>query len=291
MSVSGQQSLRKNWFRFASIIAKRLFDDVVPWWQQHSLDREHGGYFSCLERDGRPWSTDKFMWMTGREIWMFSHLYNRCRQDPAWLDVARLGRLPCQTRLPARGQNVLPARGRRPAAGQGAEHLHRGLRGDRLGRVEPGRRRRDALDAGDGDVRFPGAPLRPAVDTPLLGYPIEAQFHLHAHDMCRITVAAVFNEIRPDPRFEADLMLSAESIVKKHWKPKSVGAAGDAAPDGAVMLDLPEGRMFHPGHAIESAWMLTGDRPKTRRPEILPAPRSRSCWRPWNKVGTRSTAA
>ena len=34
-------------------------------------------------------------------------------------------------------------------------------------------------------------------DTALLGYPIDAQFHLHAHDMCRITVAWVFNEIRP----------------------------------------------------------------------------------------------
>ena len=27
-----------------------------------------------------------------------------------------------------------------------------------------------------------------AEDTPLLGYPIDAEFHLHAHDMCRITV-------------------------------------------------------------------------------------------------------
>ena len=27
-----------------------LFDDVVPWWMQHSLDREHGGYYSLLER-------------------------------------------------------------------------------------------------------------------------------------------------------------------------------------------------------------------------------------------------
>jgi hypothetical protein len=30
----------------------------------------------------------------------------------------------------------------------------------------------------------------------------------------------------------------------------------NVAPDGLPLLDLPEGRMFHPGHAIESAWML-----------------------------------
>jgi len=26
--------------------------------------------------------------------------------------------------------------------------------------------------------------------------------------------------------------------------------------DGTPLLDIPEGRMFHPGHAIESAWMM-----------------------------------
>ena len=68
-----------------------LFDDVVPWWQKHSLDREYGGYYSLLERDGRPWATDKYMWMNGREIWMFSHLYNHHRRILLWLEAARLG--------------------------------------------------------------------------------------------------------------------------------------------------------------------------------------------------------
>jgi mannose/cellobiose epimerase-like protein (N-acyl-D-glucosamine 2-epimerase family) len=68
-----------------------LFEDVVPWWEKHSFDRECGGYYSCLDCDGRPWSTDKYMWMTGREIWMFSHLYNCHKKNPAWLNAARLG--------------------------------------------------------------------------------------------------------------------------------------------------------------------------------------------------------
>jgi len=68
-----------------------LFDDVVPWWMEHSLDREHGGYYSLLERDGRPWATDKYMWMNGRQVWMLSHLVNTHEQKPEWLDAARLG--------------------------------------------------------------------------------------------------------------------------------------------------------------------------------------------------------
>ena len=34
-----------------------MFDDVMPWWMEHSLDRENGGYYSHLERDGTPFTT------------------------------------------------------------------------------------------------------------------------------------------------------------------------------------------------------------------------------------------
>jgi N-acylglucosamine 2-epimerase len=66
----------------------------------------------------------------------------------------------------------------------------------------------------------------------------------------------VFNEIRRDSRFEADLTLSARSILDRHWKPEMPALLENVAMDGSAMLDLPEGRMFHPGHAVESAWML-----------------------------------
>ena len=68
-----------------------LFNSVVPFWERHSADREQGGYFSCLDRDGAVFDTDKFLWMQGRELWGFSHLYRRVGPEPRWLDMARLG--------------------------------------------------------------------------------------------------------------------------------------------------------------------------------------------------------
>ncbi len=50
---------------------RALFDNFVPWWERYSIDRECGGYYSCLERDGRLYSGDKFTWMTCRQAWMF----------------------------------------------------------------------------------------------------------------------------------------------------------------------------------------------------------------------------
>jgi len=234
-----------------------LFDDVVPWWMSHSLDRECGGYYSLLERDGRPWATDKYMWMNGRQVWLLSHLYNAYEQNPEWLDAARLGAEfmfrhafkddgKMHFRLSREGQSrseVLSLYTEVFGAIALAEYSR--ASGDKSCWAR-------AVGMYDSLMLRLGQPS----DTALLGYPIHAKFHLHAHDMCRITVAWVFNEIRPDPRFEEDLTRSVDSILARHWKPDMRALLENVAMDGSPMLDLPEGRMFHPGHAIESAWML-----------------------------------
>jgi N-acylglucosamine 2-epimerase len=94
------------------------------------------------------------------------------------------------------------------------------------------------------------------VNTPLLGYPLRRQFHLHAHDMIRLTVASALKEISPDPRWEEDLTRSAESVIGQHWQPDLGVLLENIGADGRPCLDLAEGRMVNPGHAIETAWML-----------------------------------
>jgi N-acylglucosamine 2-epimerase len=68
-----------------------LLGDVIPFWEKHSLDTAHGGYFTCLERDGSVFDTDKFIWLQARQVWMFSMLYNRLDKRPRWLEIARHG--------------------------------------------------------------------------------------------------------------------------------------------------------------------------------------------------------
>ena len=68
-----------------------LLDQVVPFWLNHSQDKEFGGYFTCLERDGTVFDTDKFVWLQGREVWMFSVLYNKVEKKQEWLDCAIQG--------------------------------------------------------------------------------------------------------------------------------------------------------------------------------------------------------
>lgn len=70
---------------------RELLDKVIPFWLTHSQDKEYGGYFTCLERDGHVFDTDKFVWMQGREVWMFATLYNKVERRQEWLDCATQG--------------------------------------------------------------------------------------------------------------------------------------------------------------------------------------------------------
>ncbi|MCY4020279.1 MAG: AGE family epimerase/isomerase [Chloroflexi bacterium] len=71
------------------IYRRELFDSVIPFWLDHSLDHQGGGQFNSLDRDGSVFDTDKSMWLQGRALWMFAKLYNEVERRPEWLDAAR----------------------------------------------------------------------------------------------------------------------------------------------------------------------------------------------------------
>ena len=68
-----------------------LLQNVIPFWLEKSQDKEYGGYFTCLDRQGNVFDTDKFIWLQGREVWLFAMLYNRVEKQQEWLDCAIQG--------------------------------------------------------------------------------------------------------------------------------------------------------------------------------------------------------
>lgn len=77
--------------QLASRYEKELRENCLLFWLEKSQDKEYGGYFSCLDRDGSVYDTDKFIWLQGREVWMFSMLYNNLEKNPEWLACAVQG--------------------------------------------------------------------------------------------------------------------------------------------------------------------------------------------------------
>ncbi|NGM60791.1 AGE family epimerase/isomerase [Sphingobacterium sp. SGG-5] len=76
---------------FVERYKKELLENVMPFWEKHSIDKEYGGFFTCLDRDGTVFDTDKFMWLQGRQIWTASMLYDQVEQRDAWKEMAEQG--------------------------------------------------------------------------------------------------------------------------------------------------------------------------------------------------------
>jgi N-acylglucosamine 2-epimerase len=68
-----------------------LLNNILPFWLENSKDEINGGYFTCLDRKGKVFDTDKFVWLQGREVWCFSYMYHHVEQKQAWLEMAKHG--------------------------------------------------------------------------------------------------------------------------------------------------------------------------------------------------------
>jgi N-acylglucosamine 2-epimerase len=75
----------------ANLYRDTLLNDVIPFWSKYSIDWEQGGYFTCLDRAGQVYDTDKFIWLQNRQVWIFSMLCERVEKKEDWLKIAKNG--------------------------------------------------------------------------------------------------------------------------------------------------------------------------------------------------------
>ena len=66
-----------------------LFVRLLPFWERHGIDHEHGGVMHGLDYDGTVINSNKLSWFQGRAVWVYSFLYNHFGKNPAHLEIAR----------------------------------------------------------------------------------------------------------------------------------------------------------------------------------------------------------
>ena len=76
---------------FATLYLKELTREVVPFWEKYSIDREKGGYFTCIDDQHKVFDTDKFVWLQARQVWTFATLYDHFEKKQTWFEIARSG--------------------------------------------------------------------------------------------------------------------------------------------------------------------------------------------------------
>ena len=64
-------------------------DRCVNFWLKNGIDPVNGGVYTCLDREGRVFSTDKSVWMQGRCGWVFAWLCRLYGVREEWLAASK----------------------------------------------------------------------------------------------------------------------------------------------------------------------------------------------------------
>ena len=247
----------KDFGKLADKYRKELYDNVLPFWLEKSQDKEFGGYFSCLNRDGSVFDTDKFIWLQGREVWMFAMLCNSLEKRPEWLECAEQGaeflkhhghdgNYDFYFSVTREGKPIIQPYNifsntfacmafAQLAKATGKEEYAEIAKKTFMRILE-----RQSNPKGQWNKAYPGT--RPMKDFAL--------------PMIICNMALEVEDIIDDPALiEAAIDRSVHEIVDVFWKPELGVILENLAPDGS-MVDCFEGRKVNPGHDLEAMWFL-----------------------------------
>jgi N-acylglucosamine 2-epimerase len=233
-----------------------LLEDVIPFWERHSLDREYGGYFTCLERDGSVFDTGKFVWLQARQVWTFAMLYNRLEKRPTWLDIA------------CHGADFLRAHGT-DAAGNWYFALDRAgnplvqpynIFSDCFAAMAFGQLALATNDQADADLALrtyhnilrrrdnPKGPYNKLVPgaRPLKGFALPMI-------LCNLTLE--LEALLPPDEVERTIAECVHEVMDVFLDAESGLIFENVAPDG-THVDSFEGRLLNPGHGLEAMWFI-----------------------------------
>ncbi|NJN17929.1 MAG: N-acylglucosamine 2-epimerase [Oscillochloris sp.] len=233
-----------------------LLESVVPFWFNHAIDREYGGYFSCLDRDGSVYDSRKYVWLQGRAVWMFARLYNELEARPEWLEAARRGVefLRRYARDPQGRVYFSLTRAGEPFAFQRKPYAAVFYQ---MGLLEYARASGDQECLHEAIEVF-WKLIDWIADPGLLDRPRFASHGAVGNLADRLVVGMMALDLARftnDPRYDA-VIRDTITGVARHYDAARRIFVENIGLDGRDLSALPEGRMFNPGHSIECAWIM-----------------------------------
>lgn len=79
----------KKYFENLLDFYEKELDNTLDFWYNHGYDKVNGGFYTCLERNGNVYDTDKAVWAQGRGLWVFAKAYNFIKKDERYLKAAK----------------------------------------------------------------------------------------------------------------------------------------------------------------------------------------------------------
>lgn len=254
----------------ARFYRKHLLHDVMPFWEGRTVDDQFGGYITCFDRQGNVTDTNKYIWFQGRQLWMFSALFNRVEQEHKWLDLAKVGR-----------DFIV----RYAYSGQGRWNYQL----DRSGRVQKGtisiytdhfvlsglceyaaaartdedmkviRETYDVMERNVYDLDFKD----------IFHGTWDPRFKRHGIYMMSLHVAGIASKILGDQRTRSLIDHCLDQILFVFAKDDHNLLYESVSREGKLLSDDPEGRLINPGHTMQSMWFCIDEGRKRNDRSII----------------------
>jgi N-acylglucosamine 2-epimerase len=248
--------MEPNFQELAALYKNALLEDVIPFWEKYSLDWQLGGYFTCLDREGKIYDTDKFIWLQNRQLWLFSMLCDRLEPKQDWLKIAK------------NGADFLAKHGRDE---EGNWYFSLTRAGEPL--IQPYNIFSDcfaamafskyalvskqewakevALQAYNNVLRRKDNPKGKYNKS----YPGTRSLKSLAVPMILANLSLEMDWLLPSDRLEAILDATVQEVINDFLDRDRGLMYEHVAPDGS-RVDCFEGRLINPGHGIEAMWFI-----------------------------------
>lgn len=242
----------KSW---AESYKKDLTENIMPFWMKYGLDRENGGVYTCVDRDGSLMDTTKSVWFQGRFAFICSFAYNNVEKNQEWLDAAK-------STLEFIEKHCFDEQG----------HMYFSVTAE----GKPLRKRRYVFSEtfaaiamseyalATGDQHWAKRAIQVFEDTQrflatpgFLPAKFEADVKLQGHSivMILINVGSCIRKVVDDPKLTQQIDESIEKLRKYFIHPEfkclleTVGENGE-------FIDTNMTRTINPGHCIETSWFI-----------------------------------
>lgn len=242
----------KSW---AESYKKDLTENIMPFWMKYGLDRENGGVYTCVNRDGSLMDTTKSVWFQGRFAFICSFAYNNVEKNQEWLDAAK-------STLEFIEKHCFDEQG----------HMYFSVTAE----GKPLRKRRYVFSEtfaaiamseyalATGDQHWAKRAIQVFEDTQrflatpgFLPAKFEADVKLHGHSivMILINVGSCIRKVVDDPKLTQQIDESIEKL-KKYFIHPEFKCLLETVGENGEFIDTNMTRTINPGHCIETSWFI-----------------------------------
>jgi len=246
-------------------------DGIIEFWEKYGIDKEGGGYFTCLDRDGAVFDTNKYLWMQWRIVYMFATLYTHYEKKEKWLEISQ------------QGFNWLTLHGK---DSDGMYYFALNQKGEpvtcsyniyseafaMMGSA--------ALYKATNDVKYKTETISAMnhyierLKNPKGKWskvmPGATKWESHGRYMILANLGSVYNDCLGDNTYDHYVDDAVDKVLNHFWSEEHQILFENLTPHFSPDLSSPEGRHLNIGHGLESAWFMLQYAERSGKPNLVP---------------------